>query len=55
MVEKNFLIGVQEVYSKNLKSLQWSGARWRKMFSSGENEKHTNVTNYSTGNSIKTA
>ena len=31
--------GVQEIYSKNLTLLRWSGAHWRKLFSTGENEK----------------
>ena len=30
---------VQEIYSKNLILLRWSGAHWSKLFSTGENEK----------------
>ena len=40
---------VQEIYSKNLTLLEWSGAHWRKLFSTGEKEKNTNDANYSTG------
>ena len=32
------LLRVQEIYNKKLTSLRWSGAHWRKLFSTGENE-----------------
>ena len=50
-----YSIGVREIYSENLILLRWSGAHWRKLFSTGENEKNTNDGNYSTGEFLKTA
>ena len=48
---------VQEMYSKKLTWpwLLWSGAHWRKIFSTGENEKNTNDENCSSGDFMKTA
>ena len=46
---------VQEIYSKKLTSLRWSGAHWRKLFSTGKKmKKNTNEDNCSTGDFLKT-